>query len=53
MLGVHRFGQEVERAFFHRGHGVLDAAERRHHNDRQLGVELLRRAEHAEAVAFG
>ena len=53
MIGIDRLGEEVERAFLHRRDRVLDAAERRHDDDRQLGIELLRRAQHAEAVAFG
>ena len=53
MIRIDRLGQEVERAFLHRGDRVLDAAERRHDDDRQLGIELLRRAQHAEAVALG
>ncbi len=53
VIGVDRLGQEIERAFLHRRHRVLNAAERRHHDDRQLGIELLGRAQHAEAVAVG
>ena len=53
MIGIDRLGEEVERAFLHRRDGVLDAAERGHDDDRQLGIELLRRAQHAEAVAVG
>ena len=53
VIGIDRLGEEVERAFLHRGDRVLDAAVGGHHDDRQLGVELLRRAQHAEAVAFG
>ena len=51
VIGIDRLGEEVERAFLHRGHRVLDAAVRGHHDDRQVGVDLLRRAQHAEAVA--
>ena len=51
VIGIDRFGEEVERAFPHRRHGVLDAAERRHHDDRHLGIELLRGAQHAEPIA--
>ena len=36
MVGIDRLGEEVERAFLHRRHRVLDAAERGHHDDRQL-----------------
>ena len=53
MIGIHRLGQKIERAFFHRRHGVLDAAECGHDDDGQLGVELLGCAQDAEAVAFG
>ena len=42
VIGIDRLGEKVERAFLHRRDGVLDAAERRHHDDRQLGIELLR-----------
>ena len=51
MIGVHRLLEEVERPLLHRVHGVGHAAERRHHDDRQLGIELLRGAQDAEAVA--
>ena len=50
MVGIDRLRQEVEGAFLHRGDGVLDAAERGHDDDRQLGIEVFRRAQHAEAV---
>ena len=53
MIGIDRLGEEVERAFLHRRDRVLDAAERGHHDDRQLRIDVLRRAQHAEAVAFG
>ena len=52
MIRTDRLRQEVERPFFHRGDGVLNAAERRHHDDRQLRVELFRCAQHPEAVTF-
>ena len=51
MIGIDRLGEKVERAFLHRRHRVLNAAERRHDDDRQLGIDLLRRAQHAEPVA--
>ena len=53
MIGIDRLGEKVERAFLHRRDGVLNAAERGHHDDRQLRIELLGGAQHAEAVAFG
>ena len=53
VIGIDRLGEEVERAFLHRRDRVLDAAERRHHDDRQLRVEFLGRAQDAEAVALG
>ena len=53
MIGIDRLGQKVERALLHRRDRVLDAAERRHHDDRQLRIELLGGAQDAEAVAFG
>ena len=51
MIGIDRLGEKVERAFLHRRDGVLDAAEGRHHDDGQFGIELLGGAQHAEAVA--
>jgi hypothetical protein len=53
VIGIDRLGEEIERAFLHRGNGILNAAERGHHDDRQLRIEVLRGAEHAESVAFG
>jgi len=53
MVGVDRLSEEVERPLPHRGHCVLDAAVRRHHDDREVGVEFLGGAKDAEAVAFG
>ena len=53
MIGIDGLGQEVHRPFLHRGHRVLDAAIGGHHDDLQLGVELLGRAKDAEAVADG
>src|SRR6185437_8578236 len=53
MIGIDGLREEVHRAFFHRGHGVLDAAVRRHDDDGNVDVGLLRRAQHAEAVAVG
>ena len=38
------------RPFLHRGDRILDAAVSGHDDDRHIGVELLRRAQHAEAV---
>ena len=51
VIGIDGLGEKVHRAFLHRRHRVLDAAVRGHHDDRQLGIELLGRAQHAEAVA--
>ena len=53
VVEVHRLGEEVERAFLHREHGVLDAAVGRHHDDRQIRIEIFGRAQHAEAIASG
>ena len=53
VIGIDRLGEKIERAFLHRRDGVLDVAERRHHDDGQLGIELLGGAQHAEPVAFG
>ena len=53
MIGIDRLGEEVERPFLHRRDGVLDAAVGGHDDDRHVGVDFLRRAQHAEAVAVG
>ena len=53
VIGIDGLGEEVERAFLHRRHGILNAAERGHHDDRQLGIQLLGRAKHAKSVALG
>ena len=53
MIGVDRLREKVERALFHRGDGVLDAPVRGHDDHRNVGVDLLGRAEHAEAVTLG
>ena len=52
VIGIDRLGEKVERAFLHRRHGILDAAVGGHHDHRHVGIDLLRRAQHAEAVAF-
>ena len=52
MIGIDRLGEEVDRAFLHRGDGVLDAAVGGHHDDRHVGVDSFGGAEHAEAVAL-
>ena len=52
MIRIDRLGEKVEGALFHRGHGVLNAAERRHDDDRQFGIELFRRAQHTKPVAI-
>ncbi len=53
VIGIDRLGEKIEGAFLHRRDRVLDAAVRGHHDDRHIGVELLRRAQHAKPVAFG
>ena len=53
MIGIDRLREKIERALLHRGHRVLDAAVRGHHDDGNVGVDLLGRPQHAEAVAFG
>ena len=53
MVRIDRLREKVERALLHGGHGVLDAAVGRHDDDRDVGIDFLRRAEHAEPVAFG
>ena len=52
MVGVDRLREKVERAFLHRRHRVLNAAVGGHHDDRQLGIQFLRRTQHAKAIAF-
>jgi hypothetical protein len=52
VFGIDGLGEEVERALLHRFDGVLDAAVGGHHDDRQLGVQLLGGAQHAKAVAL-
>ena len=51
VIGIDGLGEKVHRAFFHRRHGILDAAIRGHHDNRQLRIDLLRRFQDAEAVA--
>ena len=53
MIGIDGLREEVERPFLHRGDGILDAAVGGHHDHRRIGIELLRRPQHAEAVAIG
>ena len=53
VIGIDRLGEKVERAFLHRRDGVLDVAECGHHDDRQLGVQVLRGAQHAKTIAIG
>ena len=50
---LERLGDVVERAALHRGDGVLDRRVRRHHDDRQLVVQLLQRLERRHAVDAG
>ena len=52
MVGIDGLGEKIERAFLHRRDGVLNAAVGGHHDDRQLRIQLLRGAKHAEAVAL-
>ena len=52
VIGIDRLGEKIERAFLHRRDRILDAAVRRHHDDRDVGVEFLRGAQDAKAVAF-
>ncbi len=50
VVGVDGLREEVGGAVLHRPHGLLDGAERGHHDDRGLGVGLERRVEHVEAA---
>jgi hypothetical protein len=53
VIGVDRLGEKIERAGLHGCHGVLNAAERGHHDHRQVGIELLGGPQHAEPIALG
>ena len=53
VIGIDRLREKIERAFLHRRHRVLDAAVGGHDDDRDVGVDLLGGAQHAEAVAIG
>ena len=50
VVRVDRLGEEVHRSLFHRLDSVLDAAVGGHHDDRDLGVELLGRPQYAKPV---
>ena len=52
-VGIDRLGKKIERSLLHRRHRVVNAAERGHDNDRQLGLDILGRAQDADPVAFG
>ena len=52
VIRVDRLGKKVERPFLHRRDRILHVAERGHHDDRQLWIELFGEPEHAEPVAF-
>ncbi len=52
VVGIHRLGEEVERALLHRGNRILDAAVCGHHDDRNVQIEFLGRAQDAEAISF-
>jgi hypothetical protein len=52
VIRINRLGEKVERALSHRRHGVLKAAERRHHDDRISGSVSLRGRSTPRAVAF-
>ena len=51
VVGIDGLREKIRRAFAHCGHGILNAAVRRHHDDWKLGVHLLRSPQNAEAVA--
>jgi hypothetical protein len=53
VVGIDRLGEKIERAFLHRGDRVGNIREGGHQDDRQLRVDLLGGAQHAEAVAVG
>ena len=53
MLRIDRLRQEVHRPFLHCRHGVLNAGIGRHDDHLQLGIDLLCRAQHAEAIPRG
>ena len=50
VIGIDRLGEKVQRAFPHGRHGVLNAAERGHHDHRHLGIELLGGTQHTEPI---
>ena len=51
VIGIDGLGKKVERAFLHRRHRVLYAAERGHDDDRKLGVEVFGGSQDTESVA--
>ena len=53
VIGIDGLREEVHGAFLHRGDRILDTAVSGHDDDRDIGVDFLRRAQHAEAVAVG
>jgi hypothetical protein len=53
MIGIDGLGEEVHRPFLHGADRVLDAPVGGHDDDGDVGVDVLRGAQHAEAVAFG
>ena len=53
VIGLDGLGQKVHRPFAHRGDCILDASVRSHHDHGQIGVQLLRCAKDAEAIANG
>ena len=53
MIGIDGLGEKVERAFLDGFDGVLNRAVCGHHDDRQLGIQLLGGPQDAEAVALG
>ncbi len=53
MIGIDRLGEKVERAVLDGLDGVLNRAVRRHHHNRELGIQLFGGPQDAEAVALG
>jgi hypothetical protein len=53
VIGIDRLRQEIHRALAHGRHRILNASVGGHDDDLQLGIELLGRAQHAEAIAVG
>src|SRR6185436_5870541 len=52
MIRIDGLGEKIQGTVLDGLHCVLNGTERRHDDDRQLGVKFLGRAKHAESIAF-